>query len=149
MWTWLGVVAVGTVLRPSVVTVGPLLPEVQADLGLTATSAALLTALPVACFGLGAFVGPELARRRGVNSTLTLVIAVLVLGAAVRVLGGTGLLFGDTIAVGAAIAVGNVLLPAVVRRDFPTRIGAVTGVYTSVLASAPPWRRCSQYRWRR
>lgn len=133
-WIWLGVIAVATVLRPSVVTVGPLLPDLQRDLGLSATSAALLTALPVACFGIGAFAGPALSRRRGLDNTLTLVIALLVVGATVRALGSTGLLFGGTIAVGAAIAVGNVLLPALVRRDFPTRVGAVTGVYTSVLA---------------
>jgi len=134
MWTWLGVIAVATVLRPSVVTVGPLLPDLQRDLGLAATLAALLTALPVACFGIGAFAGPALSRRYGLDNTLTLVIALLVLGATFRALDGASVLFGGTIVVGAAIAVGNVLLPALVRRDFPARIGAVTGVYTSVLA---------------
>jgi len=134
LWTWLGIVAVATVLRPSVVTVGPLLPDLQQNLELTAAAAALLTALPVACFGLGAFAGPMLAGRRGLDNTLTAAILLLVAAATLRVLGGAGLLVAGTIAVGAAIAVGNVLLPALVRRNFPDQIGAVTGVYTAVLA---------------
>jgi CP family cyanate transporter-like MFS transporter len=133
-WTVLGVLVVATALRPLVVTVGPVLPDLQADLGLGAVPAALLTALPVACFGLGAFAGPALARRIGLDSGLTAALALMVLGATVRVLGGPELLFSGTIVVGAAIAVANVLLPALVRRDFPRRVGLVTGLYTSTLS---------------
>lgn len=133
-WTVLGVLVVATALRPLVVTVGPVLPDLQADLGLGAVPAALLTALPVACFGLGAFAGPTLARRIGLDAGLTAALALMVLGATVRVLGGPSLLFSGTIVVGAAIAVANVLLPALVRRDFPRRVGLVTGLYTSTLS---------------
>ena len=130
----MGVVAVATVLRPLVVTVGPVLPELQADLGLTAVSAALLTALPVACFGVGAFLGPTLAFRAGLDTGLTLAMVLLVVGAVIRAVGGVGLLFTGTVVIGASIAVANVLLPALVRRDFPERVGLVTGIYTSTLA---------------
>lgn len=132
----LGVIAVATVLRPSVVTVGPVLPDLQRDVGLGAVAAASLTALPVVCFGVGAFAGPALARRLGLDTGLTAAMALLVVGALVRVLGGPLVLFAGTVAVGAAIAVGNVLLPALVRRDFPQRVGLVTAVYTSALAVA-------------
>jgi CP family cyanate transporter-like MFS transporter len=130
----LGVVTVATVLRPLVVTVGPVLPDLRQDLGMGAAAAALLTALPVACFGVGAFAGPALSRRLGIDTALTAAMALLVVGAVARVLGGTALLFAGTVLVGAAIAVGNVLLPALVRRDFPARIGVVTGIYTSTVA---------------
>ena len=130
----LGVVAVATLLRPLVVTVGPVLPELRADLGLSAVAAALLTALPVACFGVGAFLGPTLSRRAGLDAGLTLAMLLVVVGAVLRAVGDAGLLFAGTLVVGASIAVANVLLPALVRRDFPDRVGLVTGIYTSTLA---------------
>jgi len=130
----LGIVAIATVLRPLVVTVGPVLPEVQAELGLSAAAAALLTALPVACFGVGAFVGPALSRRAGVDTGLSLAMVLLVVGAVIRALGGVNVLFLGTVVIGASIAVANVLLPALVRRDFPERVGVITGTYTSTLA---------------
>ncbi len=136
-WTALvAVLAVATVLRPSVVVVGPVLSRLQDALGLGSAPASLLTTLPVVCFGVGAFAGPGLVRRLGLDRALTGALLVLVVGAAVRVLGGSLLLFAGTTAVGIGIAVCNVLLPALVRREFPDRIGLMTGVYTSALALA-------------
>ncbi len=133
-WTLLGVLAIATVLRPSVVVIGPVLRPLQTDLGLGSTAAALLTTLPVLCFGVGAFAGPWLVRRLGVDIGLTVSVVLLIVGSLVRVLGGSALLFVGTAVTGGAIAVGNVLLPALVRRDFATRIGPITGLYTSTLA---------------
>ncbi|MDQ6729080.1 MAG: MFS transporter [Actinomycetota bacterium] len=152
----LTVIAVATVLRPSVVVVGPLLPRLTLDLGLGAAGAAVLTALPVVSFGLGAFIGPTLSRRLDLNGGLAAAMVVVVVGGVVRVLGGTALLFAGTLAVGLALAVGNVLLPAVVRRDFAGRIGPVTGAYTSTLAltsaiaalTAVPLADATAYGWR-
>lgn len=132
--TFLAVLAMASVLRPSVVVVGPILPSLQRDLGLGSTSAALLTTLPVIFFGLGAFAGPWLANRIGVDRGLSAALLLLIAGAAVRIVGGPVLLFVGTAAVGAGIAVGNVLLPALVRRDYARHIGPVTGIYTSTLA---------------
>ncbi len=133
-WTLLGVLAIATVLRPSVVVIGPVLPPLQDDLGLGSTAAALLTTLPVLCFGLGAFAGPWLVRRLGVDAGISVAVVLLVAGTFVRVLGGSALLFVGTAVAGGAIAIGNVLLPALVRRDFADRIGPITGLYTSTLA---------------
>lgn len=152
----MGILAVSTVLRPSVVVIGPVLPSLQADLGLDSTAAALLSTLPILCFGLGAFAGPRLTRRFGLDLGLSGALALLITGALVRVLGGSALLFVGTAAVGAGIAVGNVLLSALVRRDFAARIGPVTGLYTSTLAmssalaalSAVPLAEASSAGWR-
>lgn len=132
--TFLAVLAMASVLRPSVVVIGPILPSLQRNLGLGSTSAALLTTLPVIFFGIGAFAGPWLASRIGVDRGLTAALLLLLAGAAVRIVGGSVLLFLGTAAVGAGIAVGNVLLPALVRRDYARHIGLVTGIYTSTLA---------------
>lgn len=132
----LGVVAVAVVLRPPIVAVGPLLADVQSELALSRTSVSLLTALPVLCFGAGAFAGPWVARRLGTDGALAAVLALLAVAATVRVTGGPAVLFAGTVIAGAAIAVGNVLLPAVVKADFPGRVGLMTGVYTGTLAGS-------------
>lgn len=131
-----GVLAVSTVLRPPVAGVGPVIGDMQRSLALSGPAVSLLTALPVMCFGLGAFAGPGLARRLGVDGALATVLLVLAGALVLRGSFGTAALFAGTIAAGAAIAVANVLLPAVVKQDFPSRVGLMTGLYTSVLAGA-------------
>ncbi|WP_258935197.1 hypothetical protein [Nesterenkonia pannonica] len=42
-------------------------------------------------------------------------------------------LFLGTLILSAAVAVLNVVLPAVVRRDFPDRVPVMTGAYTAVM----------------
>lgn len=132
--TFIAVLALASVLRPSVVVIGPVLPSLQSDLGLGAGPAALLTTLPVLFFGIGAFAGPGLANKIGIDRGLTSSVVLIVLGSFLRLLDGAVLLFVGTAIVGAGIAIGNVLLPALVRRDFSDRIGTVTGLYTSTLA---------------
>lgn len=131
-----GVVAVAAVLRPPIAGVGPVIGPLRDDLALSATAVSALTALPVLCFGAGAFAGPALARRLGTDRALAAVLLLLTVGLGVRVLGGPGLLVAGTVAAGIAIAVANVLLPAVVKQDFPGRVGAMTGVYTATLTGA-------------
>jgi CP family cyanate transporter-like MFS transporter len=129
-----GVVAVAEVLRPPIAGVGPVLGEVQQDLGLSAATVSALTALPVLCFGAGAFAGPALARRLGVDRALAAVLAALAAGLLIRVAEGAAVLVLGTALAGAAIAVANVLLPAVVKQDFPRRVGLMTGLYTATLS---------------
>jgi CP family cyanate transporter-like MFS transporter len=131
-----GVVAVAAVLRPPIAGVGPILGEVQRDLGLSAATVSALTALPVLCFGAGAFAGPALARRLGVDRALAAVLAALAAGLLIRVAEGAAALVLGTALAGAASAVANVLLPAVVKQDFPRRVGLMTGLYTASLSGS-------------
>lgn len=120
-------------LRPAAAAVGPLIHRIRDDTGLSAAGAGLLVTLPVLCFGALAPLAPALARRLGARTTIASALALLVIGLLVRLLPGVVFLFGGTVLAGAAIAVGNVLLPVLVRRDFPTRAGLVTGLYSSAL----------------
>ena len=123
-------------LRPAVASVGPVLADLRADLGLSGAAAAALSALPVVCFGLASALAPVAARRLGPDGALVAVLGLTASGLLLRLLPSTGALFGGTLLAGAAIAVGNVLLPALVKREFPHRVGLVTGVYTSVVSLA-------------
>jgi CP family cyanate transporter-like MFS transporter len=130
------VVAVAVNLRPAIAAVPPLLDTIQSDLGLSATGAGLLTALPVVCMGLFAPVGPALARRVGRERAVSFALALVACGALVRGLDASAVpLYGGTLVAGIGIAMGGALLPGVVKAWFPDRPGAVTGLYTAGLVA--------------
>jgi CP family cyanate transporter-like MFS transporter len=123
-------------LRPALVSVGPVLTDIRTDLGLSGAGAALLTGVPVACLGLLAALAPPLARRWGSERVITLALGTLTLALALRVSGGAAVLFLGTVVGAGGIAVANVLIPALIKRDFPGQAGTMTGVYTMALSGA-------------
>lgn len=130
----IALVAISLVLRPAVAVVGPLLTQITDSLSLSSTQAGILNAAPLVCFGLGAFLSPRLVRNLGVDKTMIVVLVTLTLAMGLRGFAGfPGLLVG-TVAAGLSIASANVLLPTVVRRDFPNSVAWVTGLYTTILA---------------
>ncbi len=128
-----GMVLLAANLRPAAAAVGPLIGRIRADTGLSATGAGVLTTLPVLCFGALAPLAPALARRLGERTTAALALVVLLAGLLVRLVPGLGFLFFGTALAGAAIAVGNVLLPVLVRVNFADRVGPLTSMYTTAL----------------
>ena len=130
------VVAVALNLRPAIAAVPPVLDAIQRDLGLSATAAGLLTALPVVCMGAFAPAGAALARRVGQDAAVALALTLVAAGTLVRGLGPSAVaLYGGTLASGIGIGLGGVLLPRVVKAWFSNRPGAVTGLYTAGLVT--------------
>nr|WP_314483243.1 MFS transporter [uncultured Pseudomonas sp.] len=129
----LGLVLVALNLRPALSSMAPVLGQVSDGLGLSAAQAGLLTTLPVLCLGLFAPLAPMLARRLGSERVVLGILATLALGIVLRsTLGTTGLFLGSLVA-GASIGIIGVLLPGIVKRDFPRHAGTLTGVYTMAL----------------
>lgn len=130
----IGIFFASLVLRPPVAAVGPLIPEITEKLGLSASQVGILTAIPVLCFGIGAFAGPAIVRRIGLDRTLFLLLGLILASIALRAwFGYPSLLVGTTV-VGLAIAVANVILPSIVRDRFPKKIALITAGYTLVLS---------------
>jgi CP family cyanate transporter-like MFS transporter len=129
-----GILFVALNLRPALACVSPLLGEIMADLPLSPSGARWLTSVPVLCFGLFSAVAPPLARRWSAERTVAVMMVLLASGLALRGVGSGLSLFVGTILGGAAIGVTGVLLPALFKREFPHRIGLVTGLYTMVMA---------------
>ena len=129
-----GLLLVGANLRASITSVGPVLDELRDELALPSAAASALISLPVLAFAAVSPFAPALARRLGLEQTLGLALGVLATGIVLRSLPVAGLLWVGTILLGVAIAVVNVELPALVKRDFPERIGQVTGTYSAVQA---------------
>lgn len=129
----LGLVLVALNLRPALSSMAPLLAQVSASLGLSGSTAGLLTTLPVLCLGLFAPLAPLLARRFDSERVVLGVLLVLATGIALRSqLGIWGLFIGSLVA-GGSIGIIGVLLPGIVKRDFARQAGTMTGVYTMAL----------------
>ncbi|RMQ44548.1 Cyanate MFS transporter [Pseudomonas cichorii] len=129
----LGLVLVALNLRPALSSVAPLLNDVSQSLGLSAARAGLLTTLPVLCLGLFAPLAPRLARRFGSERVVLGILLVLAAGILLRSSFGEVGLFAGSLLAGASIGIIGVLLPGIVKRDFPRQAGAMTGVYTMAL----------------
>lgn len=123
-------------LRAIFSSASALLPEIRTEFGLSPTGASILTTVPVVCLGLFSPFAPRLAQKIGAERTLMGVLVLLMLGTAMRGLGWIPLLFLGTAVAGACIAVGNVLLPGLVKRDFPDRAALMTGFYTMALCAS-------------
>lgn len=131
----LSLVLISFNLRPVFSSASALLPEIRAGLGLSSLGASILTTLPVVCLGLFSPLAPRLAQRMGTERALLGMIFLLGLGTALRGFSSASLLFFGTALAGACIAIGNVLLPGVVKRDFPDKAALMTGCYTMALCA--------------
>jgi CP family cyanate transporter-like MFS transporter len=131
-----GVVLIAINLRPAVASVGPVLRDLESDTGLSATGAAVLTSIPIVCFGALAPVAPRLARRLGLRPALGLLLAVMAAGLLLRLVPGLPTLFLGTVLAAGGIAAANVLVPALIKDDYPTRTGPAMGIYTTALTLA-------------
>ena len=133
----LAVLLVAANLRAPISAVGPVLPDIGRDTGMAPWQLGSLSSLPVAAFAVCSPFGHRLAQRFGTDSVLIGALLVLGVGTVLRSTpaaswADSALLLGGTLVIGAAIAVGNVLLPVVVRRDFPAAVPRVTGYYIAV-----------------
>lgn len=143
-------------LRISIIAVSPLLDEIREDTGFSSPIAGLLTTLPVLCFGLFSPIAPRLAHRFGLDTALWGALIVLTGAILLRMIPSTFALFASTALIGMAIGVGNVLLPASIKRDFPHRTGVMTGLLTMGLSASGtigagltiPIQHATDFAWR-
>ncbi|MEU8824027.1 MFS transporter [Streptomyces sp. NPDC048636] len=130
-----GILLAALNLRPAVTSLGPLLEEVRDGLGMSGTVAGLLTSVPAVCFALFGLTAPRLARRRGPGAVVCAGLAAITAGLSLRPFaGGTPAFVAASALALAGIAVSNVLMPVIVKRWFPDRVGAMTGLYSMGLS---------------
>lgn len=138
-------VLIGLNLRTVFSSFAAVLPEITSDAGLPGWAVVVLTTVPVTLLGVFAPLAPVLARRFGAERVLLGAMAVLTAGLLLRpadiggLMPGAGhlpTLLAGTAACGAAIALCNVLLPGLVKRDFPHRLGLMGGLYTTAICAS-------------
>jgi CP family cyanate transporter-like MFS transporter len=119
-------------LRPQIVGVGPLIPEIQDDLDTSHAVVGLLGTIPVLCMGLFAPVGAVLAARVGTRVGMTVALALIGVFGLVRAsVPSAWAVVALTVAVGVGMGIGNALAPLAVRERVPDRPASATGVYTT------------------
>ncbi|MGW1510339.1 MFS transporter [Streptomyces sp. NPDC002394] len=128
-----GIVLASLNMRVALASVAPLVGEISGAFGLSATASSLVTSVPVLFLGLGALAAPSLGRRFGTERVLFAALLLLGIGILARVLPSVYALYAGGVLVGTAIALLNVLMPGLIKRDFPDRAASMTSVYTGAM----------------
>lgn len=129
-----GVLVAALSLRGPIIAVTPVLPQIISDLGITAASAGLLTTAPLLMFALLTPVAALVIRRAGPELALLTSLSGVMVGTLVRALPGYGALLTGMFIIGAAITIGNVVIPVIIRRDVPSeRTAVATAAYTATM----------------
>nr|WP_269326524.1 MFS transporter [Kineosporia mesophila] len=128
-----GLFVVAVTMRGPFVAVAPAIGEIQRDLDIGSGTAGLLTSIPVICFGLATPLVLVLTRRSGINASVYIALAIMAAGILLRSAGGLTAALTGTLVLGFGITIGNIVIPAIIGRDFPGRTTQVTGYYTAAI----------------
>jgi MFS transporter, CP family, cyanate transporter len=138
----LGILLVALNLRSAVASLSPIITEVSADIPLSALAVGILGSLPPVCFAVFGILTPVFTRRIGLEGMLLIALAAMLVGHLLRGMAGSlALLLLGSVVVFAGLGIGNVLLPPLVKKYFPDRIGLMTSLYATALslsALTPP-----------
>ena len=131
-----GILFIAVNLRAPFTAIAPVLPLIQNDFGLSSSSVGLLTSLPLLAFAAFSPLSASFARRFGLERTLFGALIIISLGILLRSAGSVWALYAGTILIGTGIALGNVLLPGLIKRDFSANIASMTGAYSITMGAA-------------
>lgn len=131
-----GILMIATTLRVTFTGAAPLLDMIRHDYGLTTAQTGLLTTLPLLAFALISPLAAGVARKVGMERSLFIAMLLICAGIGIRSLPSSALLFIGTAVIGCGIALGNVLLPGLIKRDFPGQVAKLTGAYSLTMGAA-------------
>lgn len=131
-----GILLIASTLRVTFTGAAPLLDAIRADYGLSTAQTGMLTTLPLLAFGLVSPLAAGVGRRLGIERSLLVALVLICLGIGLRSLPSTALLFCGTAIIGCGIALGNVLLPGLIKRDFSQHVARMTGAYSITMGGA-------------
>jgi CP family cyanate transporter-like MFS transporter len=131
-----GILMIATTLRVTFTGAAPLLDAIRADYALTTAQTGLLTTLPLLAFALVSPLAAGVARRWGIERSLFAAMLLICAGIAIRSLPSPLFLFAGTTVIGCGIALGNVLLPGLIKRDFSQHVAKLTGAYSLTMGAA-------------
>ncbi|WP_165329400.1 MFS transporter [Streptococcus tangpeifui] len=132
IWIVVGLVMLGIVMRSPFTTIPTILSNIAKSLEVPVSSLGALTSIPLLMFAFFSSLAPKLAQRFGLERLMAVILFLMAIGSALRIIALPTLYLG-TVVVGATIACVNVLLPSIVARYFPHKVGIYTTLYTSVM----------------
>ncbi|WP_208586000.1 CynX/NimT family MFS transporter [Gracilibacillus suaedae] len=130
----IGIILLAFNLRPAITSVGPIIGIMREDLSISNWSAGFLTSLPLIAFAFMSPIAPRIANRTTNEKALLYGLITLLIGIWIRSTAAITLLFVGTILIGVGIAIINVILPSLIKSNFPEKIGLMTGVYTTSMS---------------
>ena len=116
-------------LRSLITTVGPVVNEIKADLGISSGIAGMLTTIPMIVFAVTAFFAGSILVRFKVKVSAAACFLLTAAGVVIRSYFGLAGLYLGTLLLGFGIGTLNVLIPALNREKLPLQIGILTGIY--------------------
>ncbi|QRV24534.1 MULTISPECIES: CynX/NimT family MFS transporter [Marinomonas] len=131
-----GILFIAVNLRLPFTSIAPVLPLIQSDFGLSSSAVGLLTSLPLLAFAAFSPLSAPVARKFGLERTLFAAMTIISLGILLRSTGSVWALYLGTILIGTGIALGNVLLPGLVKRDLSANVASMTGAYSITMGAA-------------
>ncbi|MFT4857888.1 MAG: CP family cyanate transporter-like MFS transporter [Algoriphagus sp.] len=129
-----GIILIAVNLRTSIASVGPLIPFIRADLGLSNGLAGFLTTLPLLTFATFSLFAPAIGKRMGMGRAIFLAMILLAFGMILRVLGGIELLLIGTGITGIGIVIANVLLIPLIKVRLPQKLGLMTALMATIMS---------------
>jgi MFS transporter, CP family, cyanate transporter len=130
-----GIILTAMTLRSAVTVVPPLISTINADLPLDAATIGILGMLPTAAFGLFGFLTPYVIRWASLERLIVGSICIGIVGQIARVMApNTTLFLVFTVIAFGGLGAGNVLLPPLVKKYFPTKIGLMTALYVTAMS---------------
>ncbi|WP_343317922.1 MFS transporter [Arthrobacter sp. TMP15] len=136
MWLFAaGIILTALTLRGAVTVVPPLISTIDTDLPLSPATIGILGMLPTAAFGLFGFLTPYVIRLASLEKLIVASILLGIVGQVARVMvPGTPLFLVFSVVAFGGLGAGNVLLPPLVKKHFPTKIGLMTAVYVTAIS---------------
>ena len=122
-------------LRPSIAAVGPVLSQIGTGLHWAEGVQGVLTAIPLLAFAAISPLATFLARRIGIDMSILLALLCIAAGDFIRSFGGGIGIWLGTVVFASAIAVGNVLVPVIAKRDYAGHVAMATGVYSGCITA--------------
>lgn len=130
-----GIVLIALNMRTAVSSLSPITDTISRDVPLSNVALGVIGTLPPIAFALAGIAAPRVSRRLGIESTLLLATVVMVIGPLVRAVAPSVVVLaaGGAIAL-AGMGTANVILPAMVKKHFPERVGLITATYATFIA---------------
>lgn len=125
----LGILFVAANLRAPITSIAPVIEHIINTFTLSSAQAGMLTTLPLIAFALASPLAAKLARKIGIETAIFIALILIGAGIVLRLVDSMWMLYLATAVIGVGIAIGNVLLPSLIKRDFAARVTMMTSCY--------------------
>lgn len=129
----LGVIFLSLILRTPITSVGAIVGPLKSILDINNTVAGFITTIPLIAFAIFSPMVAKLSNKAGLEKTLLLAAVIISIGLGLRFYINTYVFFITTFIIGVGITIGNVLLPGLVKKYYPKKLGLMTGFYAVVM----------------